>query len=602
LQAPSLYPCSGETKIKSGTNLLNFPLQAQGISRQVRRYFVPLLATGFALWLILAPLILLLLFSFREGTPWLPGRFTLQHYIDAYSSPQTYTMFFNTVVLAVVSTALALSIAVFFAFLTERTDMPLRNVAWGLMLVPMAVPGLLFGVSWTFLLSPKVGLLNVWLRSLLGWFGIEFTEGPLNIFSLWGMIFLEGIRGVTTIFLMIVGSFRAMDPSLEEAARTAGASNRTTFFRIFIPLLTPALFAAGIYSFMSSLESLEIPMIIGFPAGIYVFPTYIFFSVQRFAPPRYGLSAALGITYLLVSISLVLWYQRVAKETDRFATITGKGYRPRVVRLGKWRYPAFLAFLLYFIFTIAFPTLILLWRSLVRFYVPPSWAALAQVSLKQYWVVLNEGRIFESLVNTVVIGVATATLTMLLSLIVAWVIVRGRIKGRSLLDGLTFLPHSIPGVVIALALIILYLAPPLSYIPIYGTIWLIVIGLTASYIAFGSRTMNSALVQIHRELEEAGQVSGLKWPTILRRVILPLLFPAFISGWIWVASHSLRSFSIPLMLGTRNNKVISVTMWDLWEQGSAGPTSALGVMLIVTLAFFTVTGRWLVGRLSRQEE
>jgi iron(III) transport system permease protein len=416
------------------------------------------------------------------------------------------------------------------------------------------------------------------------------------------MIFLEGIRGVTTIFLMIAGAFRAMDPSLEEAARTSGASNRTTFFRVFIPLLTPALLAAGIYSFMSSLESLEIPMLIGFPAGIYVFPTYIFFAVQRFAPPKYGLSAALGVIYLIVSILLVLWYQRVARETNRFATITGKGYRPRVVRLGRWRYPAFLAFLLYFIFTIALPTVILLWRSLVRFYVPPSWTALAQVGLKQYRDVLDEARIFEALVNTVVVGVTTATLTMALSLVVAWVIVRARIRGRSLLDGLTFLPHSIPGVVIALALIILYLQPPLSYIPIYGTIWLIVIGLTASYVAFGSRTMNGALVQIHKELEEAAQISGLKWPAILRRIILPLLLPAFISGWIWVASHSLRSFSIPLMLGTRNNKVLSVIMWDLWEQGSAGATSALGVMLIVALAFFTVTGRWLVSRLSRQEE
>lgn len=588
--------------MRTSTTLPNFQSETQALVRQVRRYFVPLLSTGVVLWLILAPLILLLLFSFRDGTPWQPGSFTLRHYIDAYSDPQAYTMFLNTVILALASTFLSLSIAVFFAFLTERTDMPLRNAAWGLMLVPMAVPGLLFGVSWTFLLSPKVGLLNVWFRSLLSWFGIEMAEGPLNIYSLWGMIFLEGIRGVTTIFLMIVGAFRAMDPSLEEAAKVSGASNRRTFFRVFIPLLTPALLAAGIYSFMSSLESLEIPMIVGFPAGIYVFPTYIFFSVQRFAPPRYGLSAALGVIYLLVSILLVLWYQRAATETNRYATITGKGYRPRVIRLGKWRYPAFLAFLVYFIFTIALPTLILLWRSLIRFYVPPSWAALAQVSLRNYSTALSEERVFESVINTLIVGVAAATLTMALSLIVAWVIVRGRIKGRSLLDGLTFLPHSIPGVVIALALIILYLQPPLSYVPIYGTIWLIVIGLTASYIAFGSRTMNGALVQIHKELEEAAQMSGLKWPTILHRIILPLLLPAFVSGWIWVASHSLRSFSIPLMLGTRNNKVLSVVMWDLWEGGSAGPTSALGVMLIITLAFFTITGRWLVSRLSRQEE
>ncbi|MBI2988155.1 MAG: iron ABC transporter permease [Deltaproteobacteria bacterium] len=581
---------------------MNSRLGAQGLGQQVRRNLVALLSVGFALWLILAPLILLLIFSFRQGNPWQPGSFTLQHYIDAYSSPQAYTMFLNTVVLALASTFLSLSIAVFFAFLTERTDMPFRNVAWGLMLVPMAVPGLLFGVSWTFLLSPKVGLVNVWLRSFLSLFGIAMSEGPLNIFSLWGMVFLEGIRGVTTIFLMIAGAFRAMDPSMEEAARVSGASSRATFFRVSIPLLTPPLFAAGIYSFMSSLESLEIPMIIGFPAGIYVFPTYIFFSVQRFAPPRYGISAALGATYLVVSVILVYWYQRVARETNRFATITGKGYRPRLVHLGKWRYPAFCAFLLYFVLTIALPTFILLWRSLVRFYVIPSWAALAQVSLKQYWDVLNEERVLLALINTVIIGIATATLTMLLSLIVAWVIVRGKSRGRSLLDGLTFLPHSIPGVVIALALIILYLQPPLSYLPIYGTIWFIVLGLAASYIAFGSRTMNGALIQIHRELEEAGQVSGVQWGTILRRIIFPLLLPAFVSGWIWVASHSLRSFSIPLMLGTRTSKVLSVIMWDLWEQGRAGPTAALGVMLIIALAFFTVTGRWLVSLLSRQEE
>lgn len=580
---------------------MNSQRAALQLWQQAQRHFAPWLSVGFTLWLILAPLLLLLIFSFRQGSPWQPGSLTVENYIDAYGNPRTYTMLFNTIVLALASTFISLSIAVFFAFLTERTDMPFRNVAWGLMLVPMAVPGLLFGVSWTFLLSPKIGFINIWLRSLLALFGIEITEGPLNIFSLWGMIFLEGIRGVTTIFLMVVGAFRAMDPNLEEASRVAGASDRTTFWRIFIPLLTPALLAAAIYSFMTSLESLEIPMIIGFPAGIHVFPTYIFFSVQRFVPPKYGLSAALGATYLALSIVLVIWYQRRIKESSRFATITGKGYRPRLIQLGKWRYPAFCAFLIYFFLTIFLPTAILLWRSLVRFYVNPSWAALSQVSLRHYWTVFSEERIFQALVNSIIVGAATATVTMILSLVVAWVIVRGKSTGRSLLDGLTFLPHAIPGVVIALALIILYLQPPLSYLPIYGTIWLITVGLTASYIAFGSRTMNGALIQVHKELEEAAEVSGATWGRILRGIMLPLVLPAFISGWIWVASHSLRSFSIPLMLGTRNSKVLSVIMWDLWEQGLAGPTAALGVMLIVALAVITVSGRWLVSRLSRQE-
>jgi iron(III) transport system permease protein len=570
---------------------------------QLRTHGLPLLGVLFTLWLIVVPLFTLLVFSFRLGTPWQPGAFTFQHYLTAYSDPQVYTMFANTAVLAAASTTLALSIAVFFAFLTERTDMPFRNVAWGLMLIPMAMPGILFAISWVFLLSPKIGLINVWLRSLLALVGVEVNEGPLNIYSLWGMIFLEGIRGVTTIFLIIVGAFRAMDPSLEEAARVSGASHRTSFFRIFIPLLTPALFAAGMYSFMTHLEALEIPIIIGFPSGIYVFPTYIYFTAQRFMPPQYGLSAALGASFLVVSILLVYGYRRVVGQAGRFATITGKGYRPRLIPLGKWRYPAFGAFVLYFTLTIAAPTLMLLWRSLVRFYVQPSWSALAQqVTLKNYWEIFAEEQILHALVNTIIVGVATATLTMVLCLIIAWVIVRSNFKGRALLDGLTFLPHAIPGVTIGIALIYLYLNPPLNYLPLYGTIWIIVLGLSVGYTAFGSRAMNGAVTQIHIELEEAGKVSGASWATIMRRIIFPLLLPAFVGGWIWVASHSLRSFSVPLILSSKNSIVLSVVMWDLWNNGRAGPTAALGVLLILGLAILAIGGRWIVSRVHRQEE
>ena len=568
---------------------------------RAKQHLLPWLAVAFTLWLVIVPLVLLLSFSFRLGTPWQPGAFTIKHYIAAYSSPDTYTMFLNTVVLAAAGTSLSVAIAVLLAFLTERTDMPFRNVAWGLMLVPMALPGLLFAISWTFLLSPNIGLFNIWLRHLLSLLGIEITEGPLNIYGLWGMVFLEGLRGVTTIFLMIVGAFRAMDPSLEEAARVSGASKRTTFVRVFLPLLAPSLLAAAMYSFMSHLESLEIPIVIGFPAGIYVFPTHIYFTTQRFTPPQYGLSAALGTTFLFVSIVLVWWYRRAVGQAGRFVTITGKGYRPRLIALGKWRYPALGLFLLYFIFTIAAPTLILAWRSLLRFYAIPSWNSLARLTLENYRAVFGEERILHATWNTLLVGVGTATLTMLLSLIVAWVVARMRFKGRLLLDGITFLPHALPGVVVGIAFIFLYVQPPLSYLQLYGTVWIVMLALTVSYIAFGSRTMNGAIVQIHRELEEAAQVSGAKWSTIMRRVVLPLLLPAFVSGWIWVASHSLRSFSVPLMLGTRESMVLSVIMWDLWDSGKAGQTTAIGVLLIIALTVLTVGGRWLVSRLSRQE-
>jgi iron(III) transport system permease protein len=414
------------------------------------------------------------------------------------------------------------------------------------------------------------------------------------------MVFVDGIRGVTTVFLIIVGAFRAMDPSLEEAAKVSGAAGYTTFFRILIPLLMPAILAAFMYSFMGSLESLEIPMVIGFPAGVYVLSTYIYYSAHRFAPPQYGRSAALGALFIIVCIVLVYLYRRATGHASRYATVTGKGYRPRVISLGAWRYPALLISFIYFALTIAAPTLILLWRSLVPFWVTPTWATLSQVTWKNYLVVFNEDKIFYALSNTVTLGIVTATLTMVLSLATAWVVVRSDFKNRFFLDALTFLPHAIPGVVIAISLIFLYLSAPLNALNLYGTIWIMVLGLTASYIAFGSRTMNAAVTQLHVELEEAGRISGARWATIMRRILFPLLLPAFISGWIWVASHAFRSFSIPLMLQSRESIVLSVIMWDLWNEGKAGPTAALGMLLIVALVILTIVGRWLVTRLSRQ--
>ena len=570
--------------------------------RNLAQYTVPAIGAVFTALIVIVPLATLILFSFREGTPWAPGPLTLQNYTDAYSSFETYTMFGNTVVLAVFSTALSVAIAVFFAFLTERTDMPFRNVAWGLMLVPMAIPGLLFAASWTYLLSPSIGMFNVMLRGLLSPLGYSAATGPFDIYGLWGMVMLEGLRGVTTTFLIMVGAFRAMDPSFEEAARVSGASNRVTFVRVFLPLLAPAILAASMYSFMTHLESLEIPLVIGLPAKIYVFPSYIFFTTQRFSPPQFGLSAALGATFLIVSIVLVYWYRRLLNQSGRFATVTGKGYRSRVMRLGRWRYVCLFLFLVFFVLAIGAPCFVLAWSSFLPVYLTPSWDLLPDLSLENYREVLAESDVVDATINTVIVAFSAATLTMSLSLTSAWIISRRRGAGTGALDAITFLPHALPGVIIGIALTFVFVQPPMDRLELFGTVWVIVLGLTVSYIAFGSRTMIGAFAQLHQELEEAGKISGARWPVIMRRIVLPLLLPSFISGWIWVASHSLRNFSIPLMLSPRESQVISVVLWNTWDDGDPGQTSALGVMLIIALAILTIGGRLLVVRLSGQQE
>lgn len=403
---------------------------------------------------------------------------------------------------------------------------------------------------------------------------------------------------MTTVFLLLAGAFRAMDPSLEEAAMMSGAGRVRTLSRVFVPVLAPAFFAAGMYAFMTHLESLEIPLIVGLPAGIHVFSTYIFFSAQHTAPPQYGLSAALGATFLVASVFLVVAYRRVARRADAFAVITGKAYRPRTMRLGRWRYPAFGAFVLFFVLAIGGPMFALAWRLLVRFYVPPSLEALERVSLANYATVFADPRLRDAVIHTLIVAAAAATLTMALALVVAWAVVRGRIRGRAALDGLTFAPHAIPGVIIGLALVYLFAQPPLSVVPVYGTVWIIVLGLAVGYIAYGSRAMNAALVQLHRELEEVAAVSGALRLRVLGRIVVPLLLPSLVAGWIWVSAHSLRAFSIPLLLSTRENVVVPVVLWDLWDQGRAGAAAALGVMLVIVFAGFATIGRYVVVRVT----
>jgi len=247
------------------------------------------------LWLVLVPLGQLVLNSFRIGHPAVPSPFTLQNYVVGFTNPLTYQMIWNTLFFAGAGTLLTVSIAVLFAWLTERTDMPGRNLAWSLLLIPLAMPGFLFSISWIFLLDPRIGLLNIWLRSLFSLFGVDLDTGPLNIYSMAGMIYLDGLRGVTTVFLLIVGAFRAMDPNLEEAARISGVRAWTTFRRITLPTLFPAVFAAFLYSFISSMESFEAPLLVGLPAGIYVYSTMIYFSTRLM--PSYGLAAAFAVSY-----------------------------------------------------------------------------------------------------------------------------------------------------------------------------------------------------------------------------------------------------------------------------------------------------------------
>jgi iron(III) transport system permease protein len=569
--------------------------------RRLRGNIVPFLLTGFLLFLVLIPLLRLLISSFQLGHPAMPDGWTLENYKAALSMPLFYQALGSTAVISAIGTLLTLGIAVLFAWLIERTDMPLRNLAWILILIPMAIPGVLFALGWALLLSPKTGVVNLLLRGGLHALGFEVSVGPINIYSIGGLIFLDGLRGVTTVFLMVVGAFRMMDPLMEEAARVAKASGKSAFFQITLPALSPAVLSAAIYSFISSMESFEGPLAIGLPGGIFVLSTLIYFTTRLQAPLEYGLGAVFGVLYMVLMLVLLVLYRRVVRHSERYSTVTGKGFRPRVIAIGKWRYPALGMFVLYFIFTVGAPFFVLVWASLLPSYRIPSVEALSLVSLANYVQILAMPKVGLVVWNTLLLMVISATATMIIAFFVSWVIVRTQLSGRGALDAVVFFPHAVPGIVIALALMMAYLSPPLKYLGIYGTLWILTMAFVVSYVAFATRLMNSAIIQVHKELEQAAYVCGASPTRTLLAITLPLIFPAFAAGWVWVAVHALRGFSIPLMLSSKNNEVLAVMLWNYWDQGLVSTAAALGVLLILVLIPLTLVMRRFIVHMSGQQ-
>lgn len=551
---------------------------------------------GLVIYLVALPLGLLIIGSFTRGTPGDFTAFTFANYIRAYGSPALLELFYNSFVFATGSVLLALPVAVAFAWLIERTNTPLRNIAYALVIAPVAMPGMLLSMSWVLLLSPNVGVIN---KAIMVSFGLE--NPPFNIYSLGGMIFAEGLRLVPTTFLLLVGAFRAMDPALEEAALVSGANKFMTACLITLRVLMPALLTATIYIFMTAIESFEIPGVLGLRNGILVFSSKIYYATTSTygGAPTYGEASALSTLYLVISVLLIYLYQRATRHSERYATVSGKGYRPKLVDLGLWRYVALFFFVLYFCLAVLLPILIMFWASLLPYYQAPSMEALSAASMSSYYDLLEDSEVRKAVTNTTILMLESAVATTLIAATTAWIVVRSKLAGRGLLDILSFLPHAIPSVVLALALIYVYLT--FNFIPIYGTSTIILVAFVTKFLPFSTRTIGASMIQIQKELEEAARVSGASLLTVLRKVIFPLLLPTMAGVAIWIAVHAMRELSMALMLNSTSNNVISFFIWSHWEAGELRHACALGVALILIMLVMTFAGRYLATRRMRVE-
>lgn len=541
--------------------------------------------------LVLAPMVLLTLGSFSTAD--LPTDITLSelglgNYLKVWTDPSTYALFYNTAVYVIGATAMGISIAAVLAWLVERTNVP--GKVWIYAGVPMTLvlPGLLQAMAWVLLLSPRIGFINQFLIETLG-FGIE----PINIYSLGGMIFVEGFRLVPTAFLMMVPLLRSMDPALEEAAAMSGAAPATTLRKVTLRLMLPGLIAVVIYQFITAFEVFEVPGILGMPADIFVFSTKIYALHRSVAvEPAYGEANALSMVYLVVAVVATYLYSRVIAKSERFTIVTGKGYRPRLLDLGAWRWAAFSLVFLFLLFTIILPFMVFLYVSFLPYIQAPSWEAFESMTIEYYIEAFTDELIGISLWNTFLMTVVTSTAVVVLSFLISLVVVRSKFWGRKILDQMAFMPHAIPGIVMGVAFLWVFINIDNLGLSLYGGIWSITIAFTVSYIAYGTRAMNAAILQIHSELEEAAYMSGaVQWRTMWR-IFYPLMIPTFVGVWIWVMLHAVRAASLPLILTEGpENQVLAVLVWNMWDEGAVQMVGAIGVVMILILMAITMSIR-----------
>lgn len=543
--------------------------------------------------LVIAPLLILLFYSLWSVGPADPGgSFTLENYRKTFLSSTTYELLFNTAAFGLGSVAIGLVFGVTLAWIVERTNAPLRNFAFVVAIITAGIPPILYAMTWVFLLNPRTGVFNIPFTQWMGW-----REGIFDPHTLGTLIVVESFRLTPTIFLMTVGLFRSMDPALEEAAAASGANTFTTMRRVTLPVMLPGLLGVTIFVGTATIGIFEIPAILGMPEGIHVFATRIYLATSQ-VPRDYGLATSLGTVAAAIGIVGIFYYHRVTRIQQKFATITGKGYRPRRIDLGGFRKWAGAAIIGYFFLMVVLPAVVLIYASTQPFFRPPSIMAFQSANLDAYRLIFKQEAFWIGLKNSLIlIGVVPAS-TILLSAIVSWIVVRSKARGRGLLDTLAFVPFTAPSIVFGLAFLLI--AFWVDWIPIYGTIWLIALVHLARFLAYGTRATNGAMFQLHKELEEAGSVSGVGWLTVFRRITLRLLVPSLVAGWLWVAIHSGRELSMALLLTTRDNQILSIVTWGAWENGRIDEATAFGVVLMALMTTIVIVARFVTLRLTRE--
>ncbi|HYT57902.1 MAG TPA: iron ABC transporter permease [Verrucomicrobiae bacterium] len=533
--------------------------------------------------------------SVQKGALGTPGAiYTLANYRDVFSDPFIVDVTVNTAIFTVTATVVALFFGLPIAWLVERTTLPGKTLLYAIMTMGLLIPGIYTAMGWTLIAHARIGIVNRWLVDLF-----NLDDAPINIATPVGMGFVQGLSLAALAFILTSQMFRAMNPTLEEAARVHGMAYMRIIRRITLPLALPGILAAVIYIFTIGIATFDIPAILGLGNRVYMLSTFIYLKVhpQGAGLPDYGITGVVGAFMIVVAGFLTLWYSQILRQGHRFEVVTGKGYKPALLALGGWSIIAWAFIAIYALISKLLPLLLIAYAALTPYFVPPSLEMMRHLSLTHFqgmdWELVLRG-----LKNTVILVSVVPLVVVLLAFTISWLIVRSRSRLRYALEFGAFLPQALPEVILAVGALLLSLFVVGTSIPLYGSVWLIAVVYIVARLAFATRALNGSLLQIHRELEEAAFVAGLSTTRTAWRVLFPLIRPTLFSVWIWTALLVYRELTAAVFLAVHDNITLPAVIWSYWYGGNINKASAVTLLMTLVLAPMILVAWWF-GRRSQ---
>jgi iron(III) transport system permease protein len=521
---------------------------------------------------VIYPLSIMVLGTFKSTPPGEPSPLTLNNYVTMFSSDWFWVELGHTIWISVGGTILGVFLGVSMAWIVTRTDTPWVGKLEIPLIVPFFLSPFIGALAWTGLASADYGLIKGWFQSL---FGVR----PFEIFGPWGIIWVMGLYYSPYAFLIVAGTLRNMDPTLEEAAMSAGANKLQTMLRVTLPLMAPGILASAILIFVAAAEQFGIPSVLAMNQRWYVLTTRIFYFLRGY-PQDYSMGATVAMVMLVFTGGMVFMRNRIMRHRE-FVTVGGKSFRPHVIPLGKWRYVALSYLLAYIMLSVILPFGTFIAISFFKFW---------SIQPKMKYLTLDNWRyiLFEypttwvAIKNSLLLSIGGAAIATLISAVIAWVVVRSNAFGKDVLDTIATLPVAVPGLILGVAYLWAWIRSP---IPVYGTIWILMIAYVSRFIPYSLRSIESTLRQIDKSLEESANISGASWLRTFWSVSLPLLKPGLVAGFILLFVTFIRELSCSILLYSSESVVFSVTMFDLWRDGMFPKLAVIGTLqLFITVA------------------